>query len=555
MMRFFPLLLIVLFFLDLFAINTSDIISLYLKDFSLCLAIGLVIGLLVIATVYSSFRFLKKDNQVLECLISALLIVFLLYAGEWFYLFHDTVHFFFLKITMKKQMHFLIASFLVLTGLISILAFLDAKKQSLIHQGLVLYLALFGVLKLFTIGSHIVQTNAMGSGQLHPRDSQKSQWAARDEKKPLKNGQLPDIYYIVLDAYPNQEVLKTMYGMDNRAFMDGLRDRGFYIAANSSSNYTSTLVSLGSTLNLDYLDWLAESPNEFYTRRGLLTKHLQNNKVFEIFKSNGYKLVNFASGNELTSGIKADIRVECGSINEFSFLILRKSFAGLFMHTLNIPRRQRFLCFFDKALEIASLKERKFVLIHILSPHRPFLFDESGNPVDDPSNLIGEMFDKVKAGNYVPYKDPWLQKHLTGQILFLNKKVLALVDGLLNQAGPKPIILIQSDHGTGYALQDTPGYVPTDLMLYEKMQILNTFYVPKQIEEQLTQAMTPVNTFRIIINELFGQKLPLLPDHNYYSPYGLGYTENKFNFTDLTKRLNQASQHYIGENEGKSFSR
>ncbi len=70
----------------------------------------------------------------------------------------------------------------------------------------------------------------------------------------------PDIYYLVLDGYGRGDVLQKYYGFDNAEFLDGLRQRGFYIADKSSTNYPSTVFSLPSSLNMRY--------HELIDRRG-----------------------------------------------------------------------------------------------------------------------------------------------------------------------------------------------------------------------------------------------------------------------------------------------
>ena len=54
----------------------------------------------------------------------------------------------------------------------------------------------------------------------------------------------PDIYYIILDGYARQDTLKEFYKYDNSAFMDGLAARGFYVAAESRSNYFLSLIHI-----------------------------------------------------------------------------------------------------------------------------------------------------------------------------------------------------------------------------------------------------------------------------------------------------------------------
>ena len=56
--------------------------------------------------------------------------------------------------------------------------------------------------------------------------------------------------------YARADQLASVYGYDNSAFLAALRQRGFYIADDSYSNYQRTTHSVISSLNFDYLDRL-----------------------------------------------------------------------------------------------------------------------------------------------------------------------------------------------------------------------------------------------------------------------------------------------------------
>ncbi len=40
--------------------------------------------------------------------------------------------------------------------------------------------------------------------------------------------EMPDIYYIILDAYTRDDILAGAYGLNNRPFLQELEERGFY---------------------------------------------------------------------------------------------------------------------------------------------------------------------------------------------------------------------------------------------------------------------------------------------------------------------------------------
>jgi len=77
-----------------------------------------------------------------------------------------------------------------------------------------------------------------------------AQAAERPTQKIANDAQHPDVYYIILDAYPSSDFLRRRNKFDNSAFIDGLEKRGFYVADDSTSNYPLTLPSKASSLNM-----------------------------------------------------------------------------------------------------------------------------------------------------------------------------------------------------------------------------------------------------------------------------------------------------------------
>jgi hypothetical protein len=92
-----------------------------------------------------------------------------------------------------------------------------------------------------------------------------------------------------------------------------------------------------------------------------------------------------------------------------------------------------------------------------------------------------------------------------------------------------PIIIIQGDHGPGaYLVWDSPDQT----LMKERFSILNAYYLPEDVQDQLYPTISPVNSFRLIFNQLFGLPYELLPDEHYYSTHA-----NPFQFISVAEEL------------------
>ena len=106
----------------------------------------------------------------------------------------------------------------------------------------------------------------------------------------------PDVYYFILDSYAREDLLKKAYGYDNSAFIEGLRERGFYVAQCSQANYIRTELSVGSSLNMSYLQDLDSAFSPDSIKRRTLWDSYKYSAVRYNFETLGYTTVAFATG-------------------------------------------------------------------------------------------------------------------------------------------------------------------------------------------------------------------------------------------------------------------
>ena len=312
----------------------------------------------------------------------------------------------------------------------------------------------------------------------------------------------PDIYYIILDAYGRQDMLRSQLGYDNSEFINALRQRGFYIADCSQSNYAYTEYSLSSSLNYDYLENIGVDHS-----RSERVAYLKHSAVRSFLETNGYKVVAFPTGWAFTEWTDADFYLDYAhpatALTEFETLVLDTTplrilddFRSLKQSNASRKdlRRLRVLSLLGNLKKLPDKNEKLFVFSHIVVPHFPYSFGPNG----EVSSFKGEGATYAETG--IAYID---------QVKFINREILDVIDVLIAKSKKPPMIILQGDHGP-----------PSDLSFTyaEKMPILNAYYLPGiQKEDVLYPSISPVNTFRVILNSYFGQNLPLLEDRSYYA--------------------------------------
>lgn len=349
--------------------------------------------------------------------------------------------------------------------------------------------------------------------------------------KPPENR--PDIYYIILDAYGRADRLKTFYGLDNRPFVKALEQRGFFVPKASAANYDQTTLCLSSSLNMNYLRVPPgkEKDNPTFRPPLPLRRMIDENRVAEFLRKQGYKYVNVWAGLEETRVQTADIVLN-GETKASSFENETRGLsAGEATAEAQRDRydqhRDRIIGAFNDLRTAAKLPAPKFVFAHILAPHPPFVLGPHGESLYPKGPLA--LVDGSWLLNSISRDD--YRRGYSGQLHYVNARILEAIDLILKQSRRPPVIVVQGDHGSRMNL-DWDSLEKTDLR--EPFSILNAYYVPKSVRDDLGETITPVNTFRILLSRLFGTNLPRLPDRSFYS-----MANTPFDLTEVTQRLAQ----------------
>lgn len=279
----------------------------------------------------------------------------------------------------------------------------------------------------------------------------------------------PDIYYIVLDEYSSFETLETVWGYDNSEFKDFLESKGFFVAEDSRTHYTSTIVVVPSILNMKPITNLHHDNDRLE-----LISLINDNQAMKSLSKEGYATVAIgmhtispdinilsdymfdyqdSSDKELFIDGYHWILVDMTMIRPFSYL-----FEPQIVDRIDKLRISR-LYDLKKLTELSEVPSPKFVYAHIMLPHEPFLFDKEGKKIDwnDRSN----------------YRDKNIYLE---QLIFTTRNMETIIDSLLKQypEDDPPIIIIQSDHGLRRHHDGVSEYMPED----EPYKVLNAFLLP-----------------------------------------------------------------------------
>jgi hypothetical protein len=350
--------------------------------------------------------------------------------------------------------------------------------------------------------------------------------AAESTLDPPPDKQLPDIYYIILDGYLRADYLQEYFDLDNTPFLEELQQRGFYIISNSRSNYLNTNYSLNSSVNLVYFH---DYPKRIFNKSKY---NLYNNYLHDFLDSFGYQTVVFDSGTGDSNEQELDIFIsleepadpEDQILNRFEQFFLRTTLGLLLFEgsgPANAPReptdmiretvnqeldlrRDRITHALTHLPDYADAPGHYYLFSHIYSPHIPFLYGPDRVPLKyhGDQNLYWYEVPQEDYPEYYGY-----------QIEYLNIAILETIDQILANTTKPVVIVIQADHGDELYLDREN---PTREGIEVRTAILNAVYFSDRAYDQFYPSLTPVNTFRIVLNHWFGTSYPLLADQVYF---------------------------------------
>jgi len=314
----------------------------------------------------------------------------------------------------------------------------------------------------------------------------------------------PNVYFIIFDSYPSNSVLKKYYGWDDSGLINALRSLGFTVNENARSNYHSTNLSVSSILNMRYIhedkEFIKAKDRELY-----LDNKYKFSAVIERFKSEGYEVI-FNGVPDFTS-------------TDFTNLFFTVSL-GVFYHDIFFTKYKN-----DTLNKINVLKQMEkpqkptFVYFHVLCPHLPYIFKPDGSTVTYLEYLL-------RLAKFYFNRSIFDSAYLD-QVKFIGNQIIQIASQLRTK-DPDAIIIIMADHGL--FLPPSAKYEKS-IKIDSSLGILFAIYTPPGIV--IPEKITPVNLFRYIFNNLFDDKLEILPDR-FFVKEG---RERNYNVSEVTQDL------------------
>jgi hypothetical protein len=332
----------------------------------------------------------------------------------------------------------------------------------------------------------------------------------------------PDVYYILIDSYARSDILKT-WNFDNSRFIQELTDLGFTVLPQAHSNYTNTIKSLSSALNINYLDQFG-IPDTLLSDDPLITtigsRLIKNSKVAAAFKQMGYRTYAFATkaawANVDTADVYYNVAADTPDMDreetlKFNELFLSTTYFRVLLDAnknayirfnrlpvyllswvepsadvFNTSRYKEYLqnrYSFQQLAKIPAQPGKKLVIAHLMAAHSSYVFNPDGSFRTD---------ENENASVYLQ------------ELQYVDGQLIPILRTIIDESKVKPIIVIQGDHSV------MPGPAA--------FEVLNAFYLPDGGSAKLYPTLTPVNTFRLILNTYFDGSYQYLPDQNHVTP-------------------------------------
>ena len=371
-----------------------------------------------------------------------------------------------------------------------------------------------GVLAMFLVSSIQVIINYVKLNTVSSNLSsfQKSVFDEFSTKNELKK---PNVYFFILDGYGRSDELVKV-GINNNYFIKDLRDKNFFVASKSTSNFMSSRYNFDGLYSMNYPD--LKNDNQLERKK----KIQGDNLVINTFKSLGYRHIrmgpNQAKNQDCTG--KEDhclfkINEVDGSADGLGSIYLKlfamtpiyKAVTFIYSNKFkrNVYKKSTIANAENEWKKIWNETEKPFFMeINVWQPHAPYLLDRECKEVKDiiDYHLLGTG--KVQLSKEI--------EHYGNEIHCVNKQMISFIKSIKDK-DPYSIIVIISDHGHSFFTNmNIEPEKWTDKSIISRSANLWAAQFPEKCNNRFYDSVSVVNTFRFVFSCIFNQKIPLLED-------------------------------------------
>lgn len=391
------------------------------------------------------------------------------------------------------------------------------KRNSLFHHSFKFLNLLFLFLLLFELITGLVNFKEYQKGN-NIFDNRFNTYNSYNPQTQIPDSEKPDIYFLVFDGMPSTKAMQSTWNYNNSTLDSFLRKEKFFISEDSKSNYNLTVLSLSSTLNMDYnppIDIFQDEVKMYFKA----SASILNNSLTKILTKEGYQIFQYQPVSFNNKDWDGSLFFkEMLYMNYFYKTLPGRIYRDLGWHFSNL--KIKFIDkFYESQYEKRNIKAEKdldqliklvknscgiektnsqFVYAHFILPHDPFIFDSTGKRKE--TRLTIQLSEKDQEIAFIE------------QVKYANTIIQKLVTHIKQNNKANTVIIVEGDHGYRN-IYGKRGY-----MIFEN---LNAIYLPGKDHVTLYSAISPVNSFRIVLNKYFSAKLPLLKDSSIFIPYTL----------------------------------
>ncbi len=327
----------------------------------------------------------------------------------------------------------------------------------------------------------------------------------------------PDVYVLLLDEHIRPDKLAEHFGDDNGLEQD-LERRGFIVAKHSRSNYMATALTLLSMFDETHLTAFsglaAMDPADPSYNRAIYAA-INNNRVFDRFRKEGYETVAVAPGWEVVTIRSADLFIDAGQMSEFERYLFAATDIQYMVGavTPDFPAsqlRDRIRANADILVRLATSTHDwpRFVFAHIPSPHPPNVFRSDGSPRPGPPV---EEFDLEAAAAQREGSQAFRAAYAE-QVDYIDQIAMQAIDDIEAGHSRDFVMYVMSDHGARSLISEPSSGVPD---IDEGTANLLAVFTSQPTPGLIDDAMAPVNVFRRFFRVEFGDDLADLPNTIY----------------------------------------